>query len=550
MFTLKDVSTEIFMGDYNPEDYNASNIIDNPRDIIEGINDSVNPDSLLSYLTQLQQFENRNTGSDTISDTFGIGAARRWIYKKLEQFSLANEGRLVVDFFQFDRAVCNMNTHRNVIATLPGRLPSEGIILIEAHMDSRCESVCDVDCLAQGMEDNASGVALVLELANAMSPYTFDRTIVFMLTTGEEQGLVGADAMAKYMRRNDVDIKAVLNNDVIGGIACGETSSPPSCPGEDHIDSTQVRVFSASMGKPLARYAQLQYQEELEPIVDVPMKITLMSAEDRSGRGGDHIPFREQGYTSIRFTSANEHGDAGIDADYRDRQHTSGDILGIDTSNDGKVDSFYVDFNYLARNTVINGVTATMISASPSAPTISAEQIGYDIKVTIEDPEDYLNYRIALRTSGNLIDSFYQVTGTKEYNIPITGDEVFIFVSALSVNEDDIESCFSNEERIVVTATSSPNIEHKNVVLLQNRPNPFDEATIITWHVSEVFDYEDAYLVIRSLDGKEILRDQIDLNVGINEFLYTHGYQQKGMYTYAIEINNELVDVKTMVFAY
>ena len=85
-----------------------------------------------------------------------------------------------------------------------------------------------------------------------------------------------------------------------------------------------------------------------------------MSPEDRTGRGGDHIPFREHGYSAIRFTAANEHGDASNDAGYTDRQHTSEDILGIDTDQNGEIDSFFVDFNYLARNSAINATAASM----------------------------------------------------------------------------------------------------------------------------------------------------------------------------------------------
>jgi hypothetical protein len=78
------------------------------------------------------------------------------------------------------------------------------------------------------------------------------------------------------------------------------------------------------------------------------MLVTIMSAEDRTGRGSDHIPFRENGYAAMRFTSANEHGNADVsDPDYHDRQHTSEDILGVDTDGDQVIDSFFVDFNYL-----------------------------------------------------------------------------------------------------------------------------------------------------------------------------------------------------------
>ena len=142
--------------------------------------------------------------------------------------------RLVTGYLEFDQTVCTMDRHRNVVAVLPGVDTTDpSVIIVEAHLDSRCKDNCDGDCLAQGMEDNGSGVALVLELARVMgySNYVFDHTIVFMTVTGEEQGLVGSNAYAVFAKQDSLPIKAVLNNDIVGGIICGMTSSPPSCPG-------------------------------------------------------------------------------------------------------------------------------------------------------------------------------------------------------------------------------------------------------------------------------------------------------------------------------
>ncbi len=80
-----------------------------------------------------------------------------------------------------------------------------------------------------------------------MSSYTFDRTLIFMITTGEEQGLYGANAFAEFCEQEGIQLRGVYNNDVIGGIICGETASPPGCPGLNDIDSINVRIYS-SMG--------------------------------------------------------------------------------------------------------------------------------------------------------------------------------------------------------------------------------------------------------------------------------------------------------------
>jgi hypothetical protein len=549
------IAEQILQGDYDPSDYESEVVIENHEDIIDGINALINADSLKSYLEEMSAFTNRNTGSDTVSATFGIGAARRWAYQKFESFSATNDNRLIPSYLQFDQAICGMNQHRNIFAVLPGSdVEDHGVVIIEAHFDSRCADGCDVLCDAHGMEDNGSGSALVLELARVMSAYTFKKTIVFLLTTGEEQGLYGAHAFSQYVMDKEIPLKAVLNNDVIGGVICGETSSAPSCPGVNLVDSTQVRFFTQggfnSSNKQLARYLKLQYQEELLGMVNVPMQLTIMSAEDRTGRGGDHIPFRQDGFTAMRFTSAHEHGDAGIDEDYHDRQHTSDDILGVDTDGDLALDSFFVDFNYLARNAVINGVGSAMIALGPKPCDFLVETFeGPGIILRITEEIDYATYRVGLRTLTNDWDSVYVMTGNLDTIYPPTADNYI--VSVASVDANGIESLFSREitfsnDELSVAENST---ETKDFDLLQNRPNPFDEATIIGVKVNKSGNYEQAFILIRDLSGREIERLPIQLNNEVCEVVYEHGFAQIGVYSYTLVVDGKEVATKMMVFA-
>lgn len=549
------IAEQILQGDYDPSDYTSEIVIDNHEDIIDGINALINADSLKSYLEEMSAFTNRNTGSDTVSATFGIGAARRWAYQKFESFSATNDNRLIPSYLQFDQAICGMNQHRNIFAVLPGSdVEDHGVVIIEAHFDSRCADGCDVLCDAHGMEDNGSGSALVFELARVMSAYTFKKTIVFLLTTGEEQGLYGAHAFSQYVIDKEIPLKAVLNNDVIGGVICGETSSAPSCPGVNLVDSTQVRFFTQggfnSSNKQLARYIKLQYKEELLGIVNVPMQLTIMSAEDRTGRGGDHIPFRQDGFTSMRFTSAHEHGDAGIDEDYHDRQHTSDDILGVDTDGDLALDSFFVDFNYLARNAVINGVGTAMIALGPKPCDFLVETFeGPGIILRITEEIDYATYRVGLRTLTNDWDSVYVMAGNLDTIYPPTADNYI--VSVASVDDNGIESLFSREitfSNDELSVAENPT-DTKDFDLLQNRPNPFDEATIIGVKVNKSGNYKQAFILIRDLSGREIERLPIQLNNEVCEVVYEHGYAQIGVYSYTLVVDEKEVATKMMVFA-
>ncbi|HZV67918.1 MAG TPA: M28 family peptidase [Saprospiraceae bacterium] len=547
---------EILKGNYDPAVYLPPFPVDDPLIITHNLIERVKPDSLKATLLALQQFHNRNTASDTISDFTGIGAARKWVLSEFERHSKKHFNRLVTGYLEFDQDVCGMKRHKDVVAVLPGQDTSDpSSIIIEAHLDSRCKDECDINCLAQGMEDNGSGVALVLELARVMSNYVYDHTIVFMTVTGEEQGLVGSNAYAVYALSNSIRIKAVLNNDIVGGTICGETSSPPSCPGLNNVDSTHVRLFSFggfnSPHKALSRFIKLEYQEMILPIVNVPMVVSIMSPEDRTGRGSDHIPFRENGFTAMRFCSANEHGNGDVEnPEYHDRQHTSDDILGMDTDGDTVIDSFFVDFDYLARNATINGNGAAMAALGPESPSIlSVGQDGKYLYVEITDTLDYNHYVIGLRVFTNDFDTLYYVLNSKTGVFELPDRYLNIFVSAAAIDSKGIESLFSEEKLVRLTGTHDEEIADRKIELLQNKPNPFDESTIISFLVHDPTTLHQAKIVITDIRGKKIREIPTDVKDGMNEVLFQHGYNATGTYFYSLFVDDQLIATKKMVLA-
>lgn len=544
---------EILKGNYNPTDYNLANTNFTPEELPVLIQNSISPDSLKAYITKLSQFGTRNSGSDTTSATQGIGAARKYILQKFQQFQTQSNNRLQPGYLRFTNVICNQWTHKNVIAVLPGTdVSNHEVILIEGHMDSRCDVSCDINCKAEGVEDNATGTALVMELARVMSKYQFNHTILFMATTAEEQGLLGADAMSDYIQKENIPLKAVFNNDVIGGIICGETSSPPSCPGLNDVDSLNTRIFSFggfnASSKSLARYSKLQYKESI-PNNGIKLSLHIMTNEDRIGRGGDHIPFRQKGYPAIRFSSANEHGDASNGPNYTDRQHTEDDILGVDTDGDNVVDSFFVDFNYLKRNSVINATAAANCANSPKTPSFKIDSLDQDLmRVTITSPEDFPTYRIGIRTNTNDWDSVYTST-SKSIEIAINDSNAY-YVSVANVNEYDIESLFSEEQLLVLTKVSEKSSLKSGIEIWQNKPNPFDESTIIPVFASEDNEGKKALLQITDLNGNLVFAEEQTLKAGLNEWPYHHGFGALGTFVYSVYVNNQLVGAKKMTFAY
>jgi len=584
------LANQLLLGNYNPNDYLPTTIINTQEEIVCGIRNDISTDSLHSYLKKLETFQTRHVYSDTVSNTRGIGAARRWVNNMFQQFSAESENRLITSYLQFDTVgFCGFGQFRNIFTVLPGSdTADKSIILFEGHMDSRCQGDCDTSCFAPGIEDNGSGTALVIELARTMSKYSFRHTLVFMATVGEELGKYGAYAFSKYVQDNGIEIKAVQNNDVIGGVICGFTSSPPSCPYEGHIDSTHVRIFSepGTSSAGYARFIQLIYQEKLLPIVDVPMTVRVMNQEDRIGRGGDHQPFREKGYTAVRFTAQNEHGNGT--GTPPDRTHTPNDVVGVDTDSDGIIDSFFVDFNYLKRNAVINAVTATMADMGPEIPGFQLTNDANGITVQITAQTQYSQYRVHAREIGSpySIDTLtiYSFSDTLSYTIPNIQSGNLYKVSVASVDNNGITSPFSAESsNVFPVATTAPapvdplpysincpatgidditiNKKYPEIELLPCKPNPFIESMIITVivnphtkdfgvGVNKKPSYNSAYILITDITGRETLKIDIGLDEEVNEVLYKHGSNVSGVYTYSLVIDEKVVQTRKAVFSH
>lgn len=571
------VAQQVMKGQYDPLTYAATNVIDDHATILCELNERVSPDSLHAYLVRLESFGTRNSFSDTVSNTTGIGAARRWAYSKFQEFSAANEGRLMPAYLQFDYigAECGpANGWRDVLAVLPGRDTSNAsIVLVEAHLDSRCADNCDPTCYAPGMEDNGSGSALVMELARVMSRYTFDHTLVFMLTTAEEQGLCGAEAMATWCVDQGVAIKGVQNNDIVGGILCGYTSSPPSCPGFGDVDSLQVRLFSnggiANPHRGFARTIKMFYQEKLQEHVAVPMTISIMNQEDRDGRGGDHIPFRLEHFRNMRFTSANESGNASVDSSwYVDRQHTSGDVLGVDTDGDLVVDSFFVDFNYLGRNVVINGMSMALMALGPEPPDFVVHDEPGGLRVSFTPAPGVMAWRVGVRNSSISVDfdAVYRTSDTSFVVPGLLGGEAY-FISTAAIDSVGIMSPFSGEVAKGNNADTPPapldlldlgiscgpigvpelaTAESSRGPSLSCLPNPFGDRTTIRVEVPEGFVGHEAHVSISDPGGREVARLPMILRQGTNEVIYEHR-GQAGAYSCSLVVDGRVAAYKAMI---
>jgi hypothetical protein len=315
---------------------------------IQKIVSEVSADRIAEIEKKLESFETRNTVSDPTQANRGIGAARQWIFDQFKSYSPRLEVSFDTHTIPKAARIYKDIELRNVVAILPGKMQPDRWIMITGHYDSinlrvppelRRDPAKAAELPAPGVTDDGSGTACVMECARVMSQYEFDATLVFVAFAGEEQGLVGARAMAKRLKDKGQTIEAVLNNDIIGS----EIS------GNGVIDNRRVLVFSEdpddSTSRSIARFAKRMGERYFPELT-----VDLIFRYDRFGRGGDHTAFNQQGYAAVRVTTPNENFA---------NQHSPTDSL-ANTSP-----------SYTAKVVKMNAAVAAAMALAPRAPIVT-----------------------------------------------------------------------------------------------------------------------------------------------------------------------------------
>ena len=529
------VAEQVMLGNYDPANYYPPGWAPKKmpydgyhQEVLATLQSGIGTESLKNNLVTLTKFHNRNTGSDTLSNTLGMGATRRWLHAQFTELSQGAGNRMLPAYLTYTGAVCNVNSHRNTLVVMPGMDKSlKGIVLLMAHVDSRCEVDCDITCRAHGADDNASGSVLVLELARVLARTPFNRTVVFMLTTGEEQGLSGARAFATYAKNKGILIHAVQNNDINGGIVCGTAPSPPGCTTPGSVDSTSMRVFSVgdfnSPHKGLARWVKLQYMEKAMPTQKVPMNIKLMLPEDRTGRGGDHIPFGAAGFTAIRLMAANENNRT---------QHTVNDSLIPQPA----------WWNHLARQTLINGLGIAMAATGPAIPTPGIVSGSQGVVITMPNAAADAVFRVGIRTTNLDFDKVLTWTGP-QFIVP---DLKVGTPYSLSVTQvvSGVESLFSGETRVTPAVSGIYEAAGKDVVKpwrVRVSPAGAGKGAVVTVK-SDRRKSGRAYISVSDAKAREVYREEVELNAATQEFVIPEGRIPRGAYTVSLTQGDEVLD--------
>lgn len=356
--------------------------------------ETIQPARIEQTINTLVRFGTRSTLSSLLSNSEtglppgqGINAAGDWIFAQFEQISKECGGCLEVRRDSFTQPVSERISQptpiTNIYAILRGTDPAQAprMALVTGHYDSRVTDVMDARSASPGANDDASGVAVSLECARALSKLRFPATLVFVAVAGEEQGLYGSAHLAKLARSEGWQLEAVLNNDIVGG---------NTTPGDLLQLKDRVRVFSEGLpvaatpeqirrmralgeegdspSRQLARAVADTARAYFPAASGSPFAAFLVFRPDRYLRGGDHISFNREGFAAVRFTEWRE--------DYNHQhQNVVWPPAGSRDPVLGDLPEF-VDFNYVANVARLNAATLATLASSPGEPVKVALQTG------------------------------------------------------------------------------------------------------------------------------------------------------------------------------
>ncbi|MCL8013889.1 M28 family metallopeptidase [Streptomyces sp. AS02] len=329
----------------------------------------IDPARIEATIRKLVSFGTRHTLSAQDDPARGIGAARDWLAAELRSYAAASAGRMTVELQSYVQEpaprIPAPTRITNVIATLRGAVTPDRVYVVSGHYDSRVTDVMDATSDAPGADDDASGVAVVLELARVLASRRPASTIVLAAVAGEEQGLYGSAYMAQRLKAAGADVQAMFTNDIVGSSTADDGTRDPYtvrlfAEGVPSSETPEQAAIRRSVGgendsptRQLARFVKDVAENDA-----TGARIRVIYRRDRYRRGGDHIPFLERGYPAARFTEPAE-----------DFAHQHQDVRVDDTGKQyGDLPEF-CDFAYTARVARVNAAALWTLSQAPGTPT-------------------------------------------------------------------------------------------------------------------------------------------------------------------------------------
>ncbi|MEV6376711.1 M20/M25/M40 family metallo-hydrolase [Micromonospora musae] len=320
-----------------------------------------------AIVRRLAEFGTRHTLSAQDDPERGIGAARDWIYDRMREYAAASGGRMTVElqsYIQQPASRIPVPTRiTNVVATLRGDSSPNRTYVVTGHYDSRASDVMDGVSDAPGADDDASGVAVVMELARLMATRPTAATIVFAAVAAEEQGLYGSAHLAQQLKAAGADVQGMFSDDIVGSSRADDGTRDPRAvrlfaegvptaetPGEANTRRS-VGGENDSASRQLARFVK-----DVAENSATGMEVRVIYRRDRYLRGSDHISFLEQGWPAGRFTEPHE-----------DFAHQHQDVRVVDGKQYGDLPEF-CDFGYITRVARVNGAALWSLAQAPGTP--------------------------------------------------------------------------------------------------------------------------------------------------------------------------------------
>jgi hypothetical protein len=256
--------------------------------------------------------------------------------------------------------------------------------------------------------------------------------VIFTVFSGEEQGLLGANYLAKKAKAENWNLVALLNNDIMGSNNSNETNI---------IDNTRVRVFSEGIpayetDKKVGAIRQFGYENDGhsrqvaryvkeigERYVD-NLEVVMIYRNDRFLRGGDHTPFATEGFAAVRMSEMNENF-----------LHQHQDLRTENGVEYGDLHKF-MDFEYLRKNVAANLATLANLASAPAVPEdvmIDVQGLGNATNLHWSAPKqgNAAGYYVLMRETHQ---SFWQkkfYTENLELKLPYSKDNYIFAVQAV-----------------------------------------------------------------------------------------------------------------------
>jgi Zn-dependent M28 family amino/carboxypeptidase len=185
--------------------------------------------------------------------------------------------------------------------------------VVSGHYDSRVTDLANFTSDAPGADDDASGVAVVVEMARVLATHQPKSTIVLAAVAGEEQGLYGSTQLAAALKAQGADVQGMFTNDIVGSPTADDGTRDPHVLRlfSEGVPTTETPAQAAvrqsiggendSSSRQLARFVTSVANNAATDIA-----VQIVYRRDRYLRGGDHIPFLRQGFPAGRFSEPHE----------------------------------------------------------------------------------------------------------------------------------------------------------------------------------------------------------------------------------------------------